>query len=101
MTETEAPETPAADPRLLRMVDKTLELLQADPRTRELAAMIPSLLQMAAMQSGLDPATAQLEPQELSDVFQAVYDAWGEAAVDVADREFREASLASGHQEPR
>ena len=93
---TDQPSLEEAPGRLDQQVEKALELLHLDPRTSELAEMLPAIIQMAAAQSGLDPEQAQLKKGELADVFQAVYDAWGQAAVDVADREFRAASLAEG-----
>jgi hypothetical protein len=75
-------------------VAKTLELLAIDPRTSELAEMIPSLMTMAAMQTGGNPEVKQ---GELADVFQALYEAWGAAEVHVSDARYQVArDLAGG-----
>jgi hypothetical protein len=78
-----------------RLVDKTLELLQADPRTAELSQMMPALMPMVASLAGA-PLGSQPDKSELADIFQAMYDAWSAAAVHVADEDFRAASLAAG-----
>jgi hypothetical protein len=81
-------------------VAKALQLLQVDPRTSELAEMVPSLIAMAAMQQGVTGEAAQLKEGELSDVFQAVYDAWGEAEVHVSDLRFEALRQEQGGDAP-
>ena len=100
MTDVDAPPLTAEDAEekafQAAKVAKALQLLQVDPRTSELAEMVPSLMAMAAMQQGVTGEAAQLKEGELSDVFQAVYDAWGEAEVHVSDLRFRADQAAGG-----
>jgi hypothetical protein len=109
MTDQEEPEGPATEVRLTddqerafaaAKVEKAIELLRIDPRTSELAEMVPGLMAVAAMQSGATGEAASLKPAELADVFQAVYDAWGAAEVHVSDDRFRFASQLAGGAQP-
>jgi hypothetical protein len=100
--------TQVTDPELLEeagfraaKVSKAIELLKIDPRTAEYAEQLPSLMAMAAMVTGTDPGDVDDKQGELADVFQAVYDAWGEAEVHVSDARFAAASAAAGGEAPK
>jgi acyl-CoA-binding protein len=93
MTESEVV-IPEATPRTAHQVQRAIAILEQDPRTQELAQMIPMLV----AQSGGDPD--DLKWGELAEVFQAVYDAWGQAEVEVSQELFRAASTAAGGAAP-
>jgi hypothetical protein len=102
MTEGTVTSGPTAEEQAFQAakVAKTLQLLQIDPRTAELAEMVPSLLAMAAMQSGVTGEAALLKEAELADVLQAVYEAWGQAEVHVSDLRYQAARDAAGGTAP-
>ncbi len=104
MTETETPAPSAEETEekafQAAKVAKALQLLQLDPRTSELAEMVPGMMALAAMQQGATGEAAKLKEAELADVFQAVYDAWGEAEVHISDMRFTAAREAAGGDAP-
>lgn len=96
MTENDDIQEPVveATPRIAHQVQRAIAILEQDPRTAELAGMIP----MLAARAGGDPSS--LNWGELGEVFQAVYDAWGQAEVEVSQELFRAASTAAGGAAP-
>jgi hypothetical protein len=75
-----APPATAPDPKTTAAVAKCLAILEADPRTAELAQLIPGAIQSVAMANGVAAEAGMGLPGDvMADVFQGISDAWSKA----------------------